>query len=243
MFKFNNSQDSVHALKWSTFISDEDRLLIPCLSGRKEENFIDNLREVDPGELLKLSSYFWRNIKYYLQFYSNFQDIYAIEQESFKVCNIDQNLGLSWEEVSNCIVSLIVNFPFVYYIICLYRCALIRLCYGRKLLNGLGFIYFFTIGPFWTLFQGSGLSNTRRFSTLWCQWRRSSYFWWMVSINSLILFINTIWIWNWKYMIQNILIVNDTILVLLQFIYINSLSWSRILTRGVDSFLYPGGWQ
>ena len=34
------------------FISDDDRLLIPCLSGRKEENFIDNLREVDPGEPL-----------------------------------------------------------------------------------------------------------------------------------------------------------------------------------------------
>ena len=39
-------------LKRSTFILDEDRLLIPCLSGRKEENFIDNLREIDPGEPL-----------------------------------------------------------------------------------------------------------------------------------------------------------------------------------------------
>ena len=39
-------------LKRSTFILDEDRLLIPCLSGRKEKNFIDNLREIDPGEPL-----------------------------------------------------------------------------------------------------------------------------------------------------------------------------------------------
>ena len=38
--------------KRSNFILDKDRLLIPCLSGRKEENFIDNLREVDPGEPL-----------------------------------------------------------------------------------------------------------------------------------------------------------------------------------------------
>ena len=56
MVRFNNCQDYAHALKWSTFISDEDRLLIPCLSGRKEENFIDNLREIDPGEpLMRIS--------------------------------------------------------------------------------------------------------------------------------------------------------------------------------------------
>ena len=34
----------------------------------------------------------------------------------------------------------------------------------------------------------------------------------MVRIYGLILFIDTIWIYKWKYMIQNILFVNDTIL-------------------------------
>ena len=92
--------------KRSTFILDEDRLLIPCLSGRKEENFIDNLREIDPGEPLTqiIELFLTNNIRSIIW---NSEDIYAIEKESFKVCNVDQNLGLSWEEVSNCIVSLI----------------------------------------------------------------------------------------------------------------------------------------
>ena len=120
---------------------------------------------------------------------------------------------------------MIVNFQFVYVLHNLFVPLCAHTAVLRKEItkwSWLWFILFFIIGPFWTLFQGSGLSNTRRFSTLWCQWRRSSYFWWMVSINSLILFINTIWIWNWKYMIQNILIVNDPTLVLLQFIHVNS---------------------
>ncbi len=61
------------------------------------------------SHLLKLSSYFWLGINIRsIIWYS--EDIYAIEKESFKVCNVDQNLGLSWEEVSNCIVSFVLIF-------------------------------------------------------------------------------------------------------------------------------------
>jgi len=55
--------------------SEENRWILPCLSGRKEQ---ESLRELDPV-------------------------IDAIEKESFKVCDMNDDNGLTWEEVSACI--------------------------------------------------------------------------------------------------------------------------------------------
>ena len=80
--------------------SESDRFLLPCLSGRQDNEVEDP--EMDPGT---------SKTCYVMTFCKSplFSALNELEMQSFSVCNNDGEPGLTWDEVDFCLVRRLIS--------------------------------------------------------------------------------------------------------------------------------------